>query len=306
MLLTVLMTWPLAPHAWDHVLQAIYHWDAYTNAMIMGCRVDAALGRGPLSLYDNYFFAPLANSIVFNENHFGLSLLFFPFYVTTNNPLLAYNLTLLLSLAASVFFTYLFVRRLTNSGYAGFLAGVGFAFCPYVTFELGRIQLVATQWIPAAFWLLHRALEERRPKDIIGFLGCLPAADRYVSVLRDVPDPAAVAGGGRGVVAQAGGSPVLCLVLGVPVVAGGIALLMVYPYFAERHAFDLERTLAFASSYDGKFSFFGHVHETNRTLTWLHHPSVFRGAYEEIAFPRVYAGRVGGSRVGHPIVSGRS
>ncbi|HYQ14345.1 MAG TPA: hypothetical protein VEQ58_01265, partial [Polyangiaceae bacterium] len=68
----VLMTWPLAANAGHYVLRAIYFWDAYTNAMIMGGRVDAALGRGPLSLYDTYYFAPLPDAIVFNENLFGL------------------------------------------------------------------------------------------------------------------------------------------------------------------------------------------------------------------------------------------
>jgi hypothetical protein len=267
------------------VLRAIYHWDAYTNAMIMGSRVDAALGNGPLSLYDNYFFAPLGNSIVFNENHFGLSLVFLPFYVATSNPLFAYNATLLVSLAASVFFTYLLVRRLTNNGYAGFLAGVGFAFCPYATFEIGRIQLVATQWIPAAFLMLHRALEQRRPRDIVGFwvvyllqIGtCLYYAMFLIPLLAAVGAALAFK---RTSERRFYGWFFTC-----SVGAGCVALCMVYPYFAQRHAFDLERSLAFASGYDGKLGFFGNVHETNRTLTWLHHPSIFRGAFEEIAFP---------------------
>ena len=97
----VLLTWPLAREARDHVLAAIYYWDAYTNTMIMGGRVDAALGRGALSLYDDYFFAPLPRSLVFNENLFGLSLIFAPFYALTGSPLLAYNLTLLSSLPPS-------------------------------------------------------------------------------------------------------------------------------------------------------------------------------------------------------------
>ncbi len=67
--------------------------------------------------------------------------------------------------------------------------------------------------------------------------------------------------------------------------AGLIAGAMVYPYFTGREAFDLERSLAFASSYDGKLGFLAHVHETNLTLTPLHHVSTMRGAHEEIAFP---------------------
>src|SRR6187431_2362839 len=167
----VLMTWPLALSAGHQVLRAAYFWDAYTNAMILGGRVDTVLGRAPLSLYDDYFFAPLPNSIVFNENLFGLSLLFAPFYVLSGNPLWAYNLTLLASLALSVFFSYLLVLRLTRSAYAGLIAG--FAFCPFVLFEIGRLQLAATQWIPACFLFLHRALEGQRRRDIIGFWLCI-------------------------------------------------------------------------------------------------------------------------------------
>ncbi|HEY0466203.1 MAG TPA: hypothetical protein VGC79_18460, partial [Polyangiaceae bacterium] len=131
---SILMTWPLSLSAGHQLLRAAYFWDGYTNAMIMGSRVDALLGRSALSPYDDYFFAPLPNSIVFNENLFGLSLLFAPFYLLSDNPLWAYNLTLLVSLALSVFFTYLLVLRLTRSAHAGVIAGVAFAFCPYVLF----------------------------------------------------------------------------------------------------------------------------------------------------------------------------
>lgn len=281
---TVLMTWPLARHTSDHILAAIYHWDAYTNAMIMGGHVDAVLGRGPLSLYDNYFFAPLPNAIVFNENLFGLTLLFAPFYLISDNPLWAYNLTLLTSLSLSVFLTYLLARRLTGSGYASFVAGVAFAFSPYVMFELGRIQLVATQWIPACFLLLHRAIERRRLHDVLGlwlfyllqvgtslyyamFMIPLLALSGAVLLARERPSP------GLYLRIAAGGA-----------LAAAITLAMTHPYFTVREAFSLERSLAFASSYDGKLSFFANVHETNRTLTALHHRPRQNGAHEEIAF----------------------
>ncbi len=282
---SVLMTWPLAARAGHYVLRAIYFWDAYTNAMIMGSRVDAAVGRAPLSLYDNYFFAPLPNSIAFNENLFGLSLLFAPFHLISNNPLWAYNVTLLLSLALSVFFTYLLVRRLTGSGPAGLVAGVAFAFCPYVFFELGRIQLVATQWIPACFLFLHRAIEEKRPRDIVGFWVCilLQIGTGLYYTMFLVPLLGLV--GGALLVKHRPSRRFYYWFAACAVCSGVVALLMVKPYFSARHAFNLERSLSFASSYDGKLGFFANVYETNRTLTGLHHEGERRGAPEEIAFP---------------------
>jgi len=284
-LMAVVSTWPLLVQVKDHVLLAAFHWDAYTNAMIMAARVDAVFGAAPLSLYDDYFFAPLPHSIVFNENLFGLSLLFAPFYAMSQNALLAYNLTLLSSLSLAVFFAYLLVLRLTKSGLAGFIVGVAFAFCPYVMFELGRIQLVAVQWIPLAFLFLHRAIEGQKKRDICGFwcsyllqigtclyyaMFLIPLLLVSVGWLCRSRRPArrwylqmAVAG----------------------LIAGGIALLMVAPYFSARHFFDLERSLGFAAQYDGSLRFLGHVPPSNRTLTFLHHSSRYVGAYEEIAFP---------------------
>ena len=165
---TVAMTWPLCLHMADHVISATYFWDAYTNTMLMGSRVRNALGTGPGGIYDNYFFAPLANTVAFNENLFGLSLLFAPFYIVTRNPLLSYNLVLLLSLTLSGYFAFLLVRRLSGSALAGFIAGVAFAFCPYAFFEIGRIQLVATQWIPLFFLFMHRSAEHKRLRDLAG------------------------------------------------------------------------------------------------------------------------------------------
>jgi len=282
---SVVFTWPLAAHAGDHILRAAYAWDAYTNAMIMGSRVDALTGRGPLSIFDAYFFAPLPNAIVFNENHFGLSLLFAPFYLLSNNPLLAYNLTLLASLSLSVFFTYLLVRRLTGSALAGVLSGIAFAFSPYVVFELGRIQLVATQWIPACFYFLHRALERRRVRDAVGFWAsyllqvgtCLYYAMFLLPLLGAV---------GLGLwLRQRPPRRTLLTLLALGAAAAFVALALVHPYFSERKHFDLARSLALAASYDGKLGFFAHVPETNLGLPWLRHPSTLRGAHEEIAFP---------------------
>jgi hypothetical protein len=71
---------------------------------------------------------------------------------------------------------------------------------------------------------------------------------------------------------------------GVGVIAGVVAISMVYPYFTIRESFALERSLAFATGYDGKLEFFSNVHVTNRTLWGMHHTSE-RGAREEIAFP---------------------
>jgi hypothetical protein len=284
---TVALTWPLALHMADHVIGAMYYWDAYTNTMLMGARARGLLGIGPGGIYENYFFAPITDTIAFNENLFGLSLLFLPFYLLGGNPLLAYNAVLLLSLVLSGYFTFLLVRRLSGSGPAGFLAGVAFAFCPYAAFEIGRIQLVATQWIPLFFLFLHRAFEERRLRDVIGvgvsyalqvgtclyyamFMLPLAAVMGGLLLWRSRPLP-------RRFLLQLGAVGALTF---------AVVAAMIFPYFGTRRRFSLIRTEDFAQDFDGKLSFLLNVHPTNKLLTFLHHvPETAVGAHEEIAFP---------------------
>ncbi|HEX2672093.1 MAG TPA: hypothetical protein VHM25_14530, partial [Polyangiaceae bacterium] len=248
---SVLLTWPLAQSPGHQLLAAAYSWDAYTNAMLMGSRVDAALGRSALSLYDSYYFAPLPHSIVFNENLFGLSCLFAPFYLLSDNPLWAYNLTLLASLALSAFFTYLLVLRLTRSAHAGLIAGVAFAFCPYVMFEIGRVQLVATQWIPATFLFLHRAVEGRRRRDIAGLWLCILLQIGTCLYYAMFMLPLLGLAGGVLWFKERPPRRFLFWFGGSAVVAGLVAFAMVAPYFSARHEFNLLRSASFASSYDG-------------------------------------------------------
>lgn len=283
--LTAIMLWPLPQVIGSHVLKAIYYWDAYTNAMAMSGRLRNVLGTGPGSHYTSYFFAPINDSIVFNESLFGLSLIYAPFELITDSPLAAYNITLLLSFTLSQYFTYLLVKRLTGNGWAGALCGFLFAFSPYATFEMGRIQLVATQWIPLLWLFAHRLTTERRIRDLAGLCAtyllqvgtCLYYAMFMAPLLalflltRLVQRPL----------------PGRFWLRSVPVIlcAGLLALLMTYPYFTSRKGFQLERAESFAASFDGELGFFLNVHDTNRTLTGMHHRSYERGAHEEIAFP---------------------
>ncbi len=294
--LAVGLTWPLAASLSDHVIDAPYSWDALTNTMILGTRVHNALGIGAGGAYDAYFFAPIPHTIAFNENLFGLSLMFAPIYLITHEPILSYNLVLLWSLSLSGYFMWLLVRRLVGGHIggvaqgpaliAGFLAGAAFAFCPYVVFEIGRIQLVATQWLPLCLWMLHRALVGRRWVDFVGLAlafalqvgTCLYYALFLLPILLLLL--------GVFVVHQRAWSMRLLKQLGVAsVLSAALIVPMILPYFGVREHFDLTRDEDYAQSFDGKLSFLGNVHTANRVWLPLRHRFLGQGAHEEIAFP---------------------
>jgi hypothetical protein len=132
--LAVAMTWPLATRLGSHVVEAKWHYDSMVNIHVLGSRMHFVQDRseGLQSIYDNYFCAPTPYSIANNESHFGLALLYAPFYLATDDPLLSYNLLLLLCLALSGYCMYLLARDLTGHELAAGLAGVAYAFCPYI------------------------------------------------------------------------------------------------------------------------------------------------------------------------------
>src|SRR5262245_58966802 len=103
LVLAVIMTWPLVQHLGTHVVAAKWYYDSMVNLQIFGSRIHFALGMSPSlkSVYDDYFMAPTPFSIANNENHFALSLLYAPLYLATGDPLLAYNLLLLLCMGAT-------------------------------------------------------------------------------------------------------------------------------------------------------------------------------------------------------------
>ena len=282
---SVLTTWPLARSAATHVVETKWHYDSMVNMMILGSRMHYALGLGALqSVYDNYFCAPVPLSIAYNENLFGLTLLFAPFFAATRDPLLSYNLTMLLSLSMSGYFTYLFISRISGSRLAGGLIGLAFAYSPYVFFEMGRIQLVCTQWIPLCALLLHDALEAGRKRSLLALalvFALQVGTCLYYAMFLLVYF--AVIGGWMLVSRRQMTRGLMVHVALAGVLVGALGAGMSYPYFESRKDFPLIRSEAKAAEYSGTMADLARVYPNNRTLTFLHDRA--EGPLEPIAFP---------------------
>jgi hypothetical protein len=76
------------------------------------------------------------------------------------NPISSYNLMILLAHMFSGYFTYLWVRKLTDSRFGGTIAGLLFLLSPFrIAHSYGHLQLVSTQFLPLFFWALDSALQ---------------------------------------------------------------------------------------------------------------------------------------------------
>ncbi len=152
---TLWLTWPLAARLTTALSASP---DSLLNYWALGWNFHI-LPEAPLSLFDANIFSPRPDTLAYSEHLFGIAAVVWPFYVATENLVLAYNVAVVLSFALSGLGMYLLVRELTDNGWAALAAGTVFLAAPYRFLHLFHVQLLTFQWFPFVFWCLVRYLE---------------------------------------------------------------------------------------------------------------------------------------------------
>ncbi len=117
------------------------------------------LRTGSLSQYfDANIFYPYSNTFAYHDHIFALGLIGLPIYVISQNPIITYNVLLLLSFILSAYGMYLLCREITRNEYAAFLAGLIFGLLPYRFAHLDHLNLLSIQWLPLCLLFLTRYL----------------------------------------------------------------------------------------------------------------------------------------------------
>jgi hypothetical protein len=175
--LSLVLTYPLSLHLADAVED---RQDALLNVWITAWDGHQLLSD-PVHLFDANIFAPYPRTLAYSELLLGNGLLALPLTAVTGNPVLGYNVALLLSFVLSGFGTYLLVLRLTRSPSAGLVAGAIFAFSSYRMTNLAQAQLLTTQWLPFALLSLHQLLRHPRLRHVATFVlfFCLQALSSF-------------------------------------------------------------------------------------------------------------------------------
>jgi len=189
--LAVLMTLPLALYMSDHLLGTDSNAlnDTYFSVWIFGWQAHQLIAD-PLNLFQGNIFFPFQNTLAFSEIILPGALMYLPFAYATQNPVLAYNLVVLLSFPLNGFAMYLYAldwfqfqadnpaaahdaaqvdHRATQ--FAAFIAGLIFGFCTYKMGELRHAQLLLALFMPLT--LLYVTRFTRRPNARNGFLTAL-------------------------------------------------------------------------------------------------------------------------------------
>ncbi len=169
--LTVVMTWPIA-RGIAHDVPADLG-DSLLNMSIMAWVADGAvaMARGAMSfgdLWNANIFHPSTLALTFSEHLVPQALQGAPAYLATGNIVLAYNLVFLSTFALSGLGVFLFVRELTGSARAAFVAGLFYAFAPYRLGQFPHIQTISSQWMPFALYGMRRYFDTRRLRALAG------------------------------------------------------------------------------------------------------------------------------------------
>lgn len=123
----------------------------------------------PHALLQGNAFYPVGLSLTFSEPLFTPALVAGPVHAMTGNPVLAYNVTLILFWALSGWAMYAVAIRLTRDRTAALMAATIFTLCPYRTDMYLEFNMEMTFGIPLAVYALVRFLESQRGRYLAVF-----------------------------------------------------------------------------------------------------------------------------------------
>jgi hypothetical protein len=115
-----------------------------------------ALTTAPLGVYDANIFYPHRYTLAFSEANLGAGAIGIPAWLATKNPYTTHNVVFLASFVIAFAGAYYLTRYLSGSRQAASIAGVLFAFCPFIFARTAHVQLLFTGGLPWCMWAFHR------------------------------------------------------------------------------------------------------------------------------------------------------
>jgi len=136
----------------------VVHDDPLLNTWILAWGAHAVV-TNPLDVFDANAFYPRRNTLAYSDHMLGNLPLAAPVFWLSGNPVLAYNVLLLLSFALAGWGAYLLALELTGSVAPALFAGIAYGFSPYRFAQYGHVQILSSHWMPFAMLFLHRFLK---------------------------------------------------------------------------------------------------------------------------------------------------
>jgi hypothetical protein len=134
--------------------------------------VSEQLFRNPLHLFDAGIFHPARLTLAYSDHMIGQALVGLPIWLATKNPLLEYNLLVLLSYVLGAAATFAYARELGAGRTAAAAAGLVFAFTPYRFHSPLWLQVLFTPLVPLALLAWFRFVRTRGLGAWLAWVAC--------------------------------------------------------------------------------------------------------------------------------------
>ena len=118
-----------------------------------------ALTTDPRQLFQANIFHPHQNTLAYSEANIVAGAIGAPVWYLSRNPYLTHNVVVVLGFILSAAGAYYLARYLTGHRGAAAMAGVMFAFCPFIFARTAHIQLLLTAGLPWCLLAMHRLVD---------------------------------------------------------------------------------------------------------------------------------------------------
>lgn len=163
-LLTILLTYPQI----RHMKQGLYSLsDQLFYAWMIERNTESILHKPLSEFYNATIFYPYENTLSFGDHLIGETVLAFPFYITTHNPIFAENVLIMVSFVLSAYGMFLLTKHFTNNYWIAVVGGVLFSFSHVRFNQYDHLNILSTEWLPFVFLFLQRYLEKWKMRDLV-------------------------------------------------------------------------------------------------------------------------------------------
>jgi len=164
--LTLVLTYPLALNLGTSLRDP---GDPLLNTWILSWHIHKITNLDFHRYFDANIFYPQKRTLAYSEHLFPQALAALPIWVISKNPVLAHNFVFLLAFLTSALGMYALARYLVKNDFAAVVAGMIYAFSPFMFAHLSQLQVATAGGIPLALLFLHKFFESNRRRDILLF-----------------------------------------------------------------------------------------------------------------------------------------
>jgi len=166
LVLTLFMTYPLILNMGSGIKDK---GDPLLSSWIMAWNVHKITSLDIQNIFNGNIFYPNKKTIAYSEFLLTQSLISLPALLASKNPIFAQNFVILFSFLTSGLCMYFLARYLTKNTFGGIIAGIIYAFSPFMFSHLSHLQILTAGGIPLAFLFLHKFFKSEHYKHLLLF-----------------------------------------------------------------------------------------------------------------------------------------